>query len=132
MSLPDVLVAGPECPRRTGVNHESRRRSAEASRRARRGLITLATLSWTGLFMATGPVLAADANERKFIREGMAEGEVLFRLGKPDHESFLRNERGHPEEKTWTYFPAYGDAQTLTILTFRAGVVVKVERKIAR
>jgi hypothetical protein len=57
--------------------------------------------------------LAADATERKFVREGMHEGEVLLKLGKPDHEAFIRNERGHPEEKSWTYFPHSRDPQTL-------------------
>ena len=89
--------------------------------------LTLATLA----LLATS-TLAADTNERKFIRQGMPEGEVLFKIGKPDHENMIRSDKGHPEEKAWTYFPAYGDAQTLTVITFRAGVVAKVERKIAR
>ena len=76
--------------------------------------------------------LAADARERSFIREGMAEGEVLLRIGKPDHVTLIRQVRGEPEEKTWTYFPAARDPQTLTLITLRAGVVATVERKIAR
>ncbi len=76
--------------------------------------------------------LAADATERKFVREGMHEAEVLLKLGKPDHEAFIRNEKGQPEEKSWSYFPHYRDPQTLTIITLRAGVVATVERKIAR
>ena len=31
--------------------------------------------------------LAASAAERKFIREGMSEGDVLVKIGKPDSES---------------------------------------------
>lgn len=76
--------------------------------------------------------VAADAAERKFVREGMHEGEVLLKIGKPDHEAFIRNEKGQPEEKTWTYFPSYKDSQTITIITMRAGVVAAIERKIAR
>lgn len=76
--------------------------------------------------------LAADARERGFIRKGMHEGEVLFRIGKPDHEAMVRNVRGQPEEKTWTYFPDPRDPQTITIVTLRAGVVSDIERKIAR
>jgi ferric-dicitrate binding protein FerR (iron transport regulator) len=76
--------------------------------------------------------LAADARERGFISLGMAEGEVLFRIGKPDHEAFVVNVRGQPEEKTWTYFPHARDPQTLTIVTLRSGVVANLERKIAR
>jgi len=41
----------------------------------------------------------SDANERKFIREGMGEGEVLFKIGKPDHEAFIRVVKGEPEER---------------------------------
>lgn len=76
--------------------------------------------------------LAADATERKFIREGMGEGEVLLKIGKPDHEAFIRVVRGEAEEKTWSYFPHARDPQTLTIVTFHAGVVSRVERKISR
>ena len=75
---------------------------------------------------------AADANERKFIREGMSEGEVLFKIGKPDHEAFVRNVKGEPEEKTWTYFPHSRDPQTLTIVTLHAGLVTRIDRKISR
>ena len=76
--------------------------------------------------------LAVDARERGFISLGMAEGEVLFRIGKPDHETFVANVKGQPEEKTWTYFPHSRDPQTLTIITLRSGVVANVERKISR
>ena len=76
--------------------------------------------------------LAVDARDRAFISRGMAEGEVFFRIGKPDYEAFVLDVRGQPEEKTWTYFPHSRDPQTLTILTLRAGVVANVERKISR
>jgi len=75
---------------------------------------------------------AADARERGFISLGMAEGEVLFKIGKPDHEAFVLSVKGQPEEKTWTYFPHFRDPQTLTIITLRSGVVANVERKISR
>lgn len=84
------------------------------------------------LTSASMGALAVDARERGFIRVGMPEGEVLYRIGKPDHEAFIKVDRGHPEEKTWTYFPHARDPQTLTILTFRSGVVSGIERKIAR
>ena len=84
------------------------------------------------LAAASACAVAADARERGFIRNGMAEGEVLFKIGKPDHEAFVRDEKGRPEEKTWTYFPDSRDPQTLTIITLRAGVVSNIERKIAR
>ena len=81
---------------------------------------------------AESSAIAADAAERGFIRKGMAEGEVLLRIGKPDHETFIRNIKDEPEEKAWSYFPHYRDPQTLTIITLRAGVVLSVERKISR
>jgi hypothetical protein len=85
-----------------------------------------------GLFAASACAAATDARERGFISLGMAEGEVLFKIGKPDHEAFVLNVKGQPEEKTWTYFPHSRDPQTLTIITLRAGIVAHVERKISR
>jgi len=82
--------------------------------------------------VACASTVAADAGERKFIRKGMGEGEVVLKLGKPDHEAINRGVRGQPEVKTWTYFPHARDRQTLTILTFHAGVVTVIERKISR
>ena len=84
------------------------------------------------LAAASASAAAVDARERGFIRQGMAEGEVLFRIGKPDHEAFVRDVKGQAEEKTWTYFPDSRDAQTLTIITIRGGVVSSIDRKIAR
>lgn len=78
------------------------------------------------------PTWAVDADERRFIRKGMKEGEVVLRIGKPDHETFIRNIKGEPEEKAWTYFPDPRDPQTLTILTIKAGIVELVERKVSR
>ena len=76
--------------------------------------------------------LAVDARDRGFISKGMAEAEVLLKIGKPDHETFIMSIHGQPEEKSWSYFPHYRDPQTLTIITFRGGVVTGIERKIAR
>ena len=84
------------------------------------------------LALASVSALAADARERGFIRRGMGEGEVLLRIGKPDHETFQRDVRGEPEEKTWTYFPHARDPQTMTILRFHSGQVTDIQRKIAR
>ena len=81
---------------------------------------------------ASVSALATNAAERKFIRAGMAEGEVLYKIGRPDHEAMVKTVRGEPEEKTWTYFPHSRDPQTLMVLTLRAGVVDRVDRKIAR
>ncbi len=92
------------------------------------------TKALLAVLIAVSPLaaMAADARERGFIRQGMPEGEVLFKLAKPDHEAFVQNTKGIPEEKTWTYFPDPRDPQTLSIFTFRAGVVSHIERKIVR
>jgi len=84
------------------------------------------------LSAACAVAAAADARERSFISKGMQEGEVLFRVGKPDHEAFVKSVKGQPEEKAWTYFPHPRDPQTLTVFTLRGGVVANIERKIAR
>lgn len=94
----------------------------------------ISTKNWPVLLLALASVsaLAADARERSFIRRGMGEGEVLLRIGKPDHEAFNRDARGEPEEKTWTYFPHARDPQTVTILRFHSGLVTDIRRRIAR
>ena len=84
------------------------------------------------LLAGSAVAFAADARDRSFLSKGMPEGEVLFKVGKPDHEAFVNNAKGQPEEKTWTYFPHPRDPQTLTVVTFRSGVVAHIERKIAR
>lgn len=89
-------------------------------------------LAAVALSAASTFALAVDARDRGFLSLGMAEGEVLFKIGKPDHEAFVQDVKGRPEEKTWTYFPHSRDPQTLTIITLRAGVVANIDRKIAR
>lgn len=86
------------------------------------------------LSLASAAAVSAkpDAGERKFIRKGMGEGEVVLKIGPPDHEALHRAVKGHPEEKSWTYFPHTRDPQTLTIIQFHAGRVAEIERKIAR
>ena len=48
----------------------------------------ISTKTWPVFLLALASVcaLAADARERGFIRQGMGEGEVLLKIGKPDHE----------------------------------------------
>jgi hypothetical protein len=69
-----------------------------------------------------------DASERKHVRLGMTEGEVLARLGQPDITTGGRN--GAPIR--WTYMPAPGDPDTTTALVLTKGVVTDVERKVLR
>ena len=67
----------------------------------------LSTKIWPVFLLALASVsaLAADARERGFIRQGLGEGEVVLKIGEPDHEAFQRVVRGEPEEKTWSCFP---------------------------
>jgi hypothetical protein len=90
--------------------------------------------TFLGVLLTTAALSAwaVDARERGFISKGMPEGQVLYRIGKPDHEAFVKTVKGEPEEKTWTYFPHVRDPQTLTIITFHGGVVTQIERKIER
>jgi hypothetical protein len=78
------------------------------------------------------PAKAARADsvsaERRHIRSGMSEGEVLARLGKPDATSGAKDRKS----ARWTYLPAPGDPQTVTSVTFANGMVTHVERKIVR
>jgi len=94
--------------------------------------VSAVALALTVAVFVSAAAHAADAAERKFIREGMGEGEVLLKIGKPDHEALIRVVRGEPEEKSWSYLPHSRDPQTLTIVTFHAGLVTRVDRKIAR
>ena len=77
-------------------------------------------------------VLAADASDRKFIREGMTEGEVMMKIGRPDSETVDTGGGSKVTVKRWIYFPASGDSQTLTTLTIREGRVVEVSRQVSR
>lgn len=76
--------------------------------------------------------VAADAADRKFIREGMSEGEVVMKIGRPDSESADSGGGSQVAVKRWVYFPARGDSQTITTLTIREGKVVEVDRQVSR
>jgi hypothetical protein len=93
--------------------------------------MTHAALALTLSLIATSS-LAADAAERKFIRAGMAEAEVLVKIGKPDHESVTSGGGARVAEKTWTYLPHSRDPQTLTVVTIQAGKVSAVDRTVSR
>lgn len=61
----------------------------------------------------------------------MPEGEVVFRVGLPDPEPFIRNVKGQPEEMPWAHLPQPGDPQTLTTVTPHGSIVASSERKIS-
>ena len=84
------------------------------------------------LLMLAASCLAADAGQRKFIKEGMSEGEVVLMIGEPDRETVESGPDAKILVRSWTYYPNPDDPQTLTILTLRGGVVSFVERTISR
>lgn len=89
--------------------------------------------SFALLFMvAASLALAADPSERKFIREGMSEGEVLINIGKPDSESVDSGGGATVTVKRWIYMPTPEDPQTITTIVIRDGKVVEVNRQISR
>jgi hypothetical protein len=65
--------------------------------------------------------------ERRHVKDGMSDGEVLARLGTPD----LMSGKGGRKMR-WTYMPAPGDPQTVTQVHFADGRVVAVERTTMR
>lgn len=67
------------------------------------------------------------ASERKFVRSGMSDAEVLQRLGRPDVTSGSRK-----SGRRWAYLPRPGDPDTMTTLTLQGGNVVDVDRKVVR
>ena len=69
-----------------------------------------------------------NAAERKFLRAGMTEAEVLQKIGRPDMQVNARRKEG----RQWSYLPVADDADTLTTVTFVAGKVSGVERKVVR
>jgi hypothetical protein len=75
--------------------------------------------------------LGADASERRFIREGMSEGDVLMKIGKPDSESVDTGGGAKVTVKRWIYLPTSGDQQTMTTLVLKDGKVIEVHRKVS-
>jgi Domain of unknown function (DUF4124) len=65
-----------------------------------------------------------DPAERRHLHSGMSEGDVLARVGTPDITTGQKNGK----QVRWTWLPAEGDPETVTTVTFVAGVVTSVER----
>ncbi len=72
--------------------------------------------------------VAGDASERKHLRLGMSEAEVLTRVGHPDSTAGARN----AASQRWTYLPAPGDPETVTTLMLVKGAVVDIERNVVK
>ena len=69
-----------------------------------------------------------DPAERKHLRTGMSEAEVLTRLGPPDATTGGKNGK----QQRWSWFPADGDPETVTTVTLASGVVTNVERTLVK
>jgi hypothetical protein len=69
-----------------------------------------------------------DPAERKHVRTGMSEAEVLSRLGPPDATTGAKNAK----QQRWSWFPADGDPETVTTVTLASGVVTNVERTLVK
>ncbi len=76
-------------------------------------------------------VSTGKAAERRFIRSGMSEAEVIRRIGKPEVDATTQRKQGK-SAKLWSYLPAAGDPDTITTITLAGGLVTGVERKIVR
>lgn len=72
------------------------------------------------------------AEERRFLREGMEEAEVIHKIGPPSIRNQGPAPSGRGKVKRWVYLPAAGDPDTITTVMFQQGKVVAVERKVAR
>jgi hypothetical protein len=74
---------------------------------------------------------ATDPADRRFIREGVSQGEVLVKIGKPDSESVDTGGGATVAVKRWVYLPHPRDPQTITTITLREGRVVEVVRQVS-
>jgi hypothetical protein len=77
---------------------------------------------------AAGARAAGDPAERRFLRRGMTEGEVIGKVGPPA----ITRPGGRNSTTHWTYLPAPGDPETVTIILFSKGIVTDIERKVSR
>ncbi|MEO8485101.1 MAG: hypothetical protein ABI585_02075 [Betaproteobacteria bacterium] len=71
--------------------------------------------------------LAGNPAERRHLRVGMSEGEVIARAGMPD----LTTGKGRKQSR-WTWMPAAGDPDTITVVLFETGRAVEVERTVIK
>lgn len=65
--------------------------------------------------------------DRKHLRAGMSEGEVVARIGPPD----LTTGKGRRLAR-WTWMPVPGDPDTITVVLFDVGRIVEIERTVVK
>jgi len=72
--------------------------------------------------------ITSPAQERKFIRSGMTEAEVVARIGRPD----ITAGGGRNKHSRWSYLPHPDDPDTITTITFDGDRVSDVTRKLVK
>jgi hypothetical protein len=72
-------------------------------------------------------VRMGNPSERRHLRVGMSEGEVMARAGPPD----LTTGKGRKQAR-WTWMPVPGDPDTITVVLFETGRAVEVERTVIK
>jgi uncharacterized protein DUF4124 len=72
--------------------------------------------------------VVGDATARRFVHKGMSEAEVLAKIGRPDATAG----GSRTQQTRWSYLPADGDPDTVTTITFSAGAVSDVSRKVIK
>ena len=65
--------------------------------------------------------------ERRHLRVGMSEGEVIARVGPPD----LTTGKGRRQAR-WTWMPVPGDPDTITVVLFDVGRAIEIERTVVK
>jgi hypothetical protein len=73
------------------------------------------------------PAHQGNPAERRHLRVGMTEGEVIARVGPPD----LTTGKGRRHAR-WTWMPVPGDPDTITVVLFDVGRAVEIERTIVK
>jgi hypothetical protein len=73
------------------------------------------------------PVHEGNPAERRHLRVGMSEGEVIARVGPPD----LTTGKGRRQAR-WTWMPVPGDPDTITVVLFDVGRAVEIERTVVK
>ena len=65
--------------------------------------------------------------DRKHLRAGMSEGEVVAR-NRPPHRTTRKGRR----LARWTWMPVPGDPDTITVVLFDVGRIVEIERTVVK
>jgi len=72
--------------------------------------------------------LHGDPSQRKHVRVGMSQAEVVAHLGAPDVTSGSKQKHS----LRWSWLPAEGDPDTITTVTLVNGAVADIDRKVVK